>query len=295
LWGGFFKDRYTGVIQEAVVVEGASFRRVLVDAAGTKWGGRLWQLAADGQPEASARSVAQLRRAVWWRAWLRAPVSTIRRYLAFVFGELRLRLVPHVPWIRIAGTSGSATSALVDKLCDRFGANAYGNVIAFHWRPRSPIRASATKLAIDWLVTYWKTIVRLRAKGYILVLDGTYFDLVKESLGGSRRMARAFSRILPAPDLAFFLDSASGTVASGGRSASASADQLPSDSGLSNFQRLDGTRSVDLLANEILTATRAWMSQRTAAALGMAPPSAIPGAVANAERSSILVGRDGAR
>jgi len=78
---------------------------------------------------------------------------------------------------------------------------------------RGPIvsRLRLVALAVDWLLNYWTRLVRLRAKGRILVFDHTYFDLVVDpkryGYRAGPRLARALSWLLPKPDLVFLLDS----------------------------------------------------------------------------------------
>ena len=54
LCGGFFKERYAAEIRKAVETDGPAFRQALIEVAGNRLGGRLWQAAAAGHPEISA-------------------------------------------------------------------------------------------------------------------------------------------------------------------------------------------------------------------------------------------------
>src|SRR6185436_13121252 len=136
LWGGFYKDRYAAAIRQAVDTDGRAFRQALIEAAGKRLGIRLWQAAVDGHAETSKEWTRSLRLAVWSRAWLKSPVRTIQRCVAFVIGALRLRFEPPVPWIAIPGPEGSGKSSLVNEIVHRFAACPYGNVQAIHWRSR---------------------------------------------------------------------------------------------------------------------------------------------------------------
>ena len=180
LFGGFFKERFTPVIRQAVQVDGVALRTALMEVAGTRWGTRLWQAAADGHPESSARWAQSLRRAIWWRAFLKSPLRTLNGYLAFAVAELKLRLVPSVPWIAVIGSDESATSTLVDEIARRFTTCRYA---AVHDPPRR----------------YWTQLADLRAKGFIPVFDNA----------ASPGRARTLQLLAPKPDLVFLLDSAS--------------------------------------------------------------------------------------
>jgi thymidylate kinase len=261
LWGGFFKERYAAEIRQAAEIDGSAFRQTLMDAAGKKWGLRLWQAAVDGHAEISAEWTRSLRRAVWWRAFLRSPVRTIQRSVAFVIGELRLRFRPSVPWVAILGPDGSGKSSLTNELVHRFAACPYGNVKMVHWRSRLTARAPGDEpvtdsherpghgpigsswrlliVAANWLGYYWARWARLRAKGLILTFDRTYLDVVvdhtRDAKGAGSRLGRALWWLLPKPDLVFVLDS---------------------------------KPNVD----EIQRAIRAWMSKRSVATLGARVP-----------------------
>jgi hypothetical protein len=298
LFGGFFKERYAGEIRQAVEVDGRAFQHALIEAAGTKLGVRLWQAAVDGHAEISARWTWSLRLAVWWRAWLRSPVRTIRRFVAFVFAELRLRFQPPVPWVAILGPDGSAKSSLANEIVHRFAARPYGNVQALHWGPRfmewapdgpvtypgerpsrGPIGSGWRLLALaaHWLISYWARWVHLRAKGYILAFERTYYDVVgdhmREPDGGRPRLGRALWSLLPKPDLVFVLDSDA-----------LSHRQLPA------VQLLNGALPLSAVVDQIECVIREWMVSRSVASLGvqastMTSPTARVGASSSARDS----------
>ena len=228
LWGGFFKERYAAEIRQAVEIDGSAFQQTLIEVAGKKLGLRLWQAAVDGHAEISAEWTRSLRRAVWLRACLRSPVRTIQRSVAFVIGELRLRFQPPVPWMAILGPDGSGKSSLANEIVHRFAACPYGNVKVVHWRPRLMARAHGDESATDlhrghvagrsaragdawcWRRTGWCVTAagwaRLRAKGYILALDRTYFDVILDHArgrDGAGPLARVLAWLLPKPDLVF--------------------------------------------------------------------------------------------
>ena len=264
LFGGFFKERYAADIRKAVEIDGIAFRQTLKEVAGKKWGGRLWHAAVDGHAEISAEWTRSLRLAVWWRAFVRSPVGTIQRYLAFVIGELRLRFRPPVPWIAILGSDCGRKSSLTNEIVHRFAACPYAKVKAFHWAPRLMARAQRADglrllvLAADWLVGYWTRLVHLRAKGYILAFDQTYFDLVSEQKryqdGARSPLAGAFRWMLPTPDLVFVVDS-----------------DLDMHRALVRQQptrhALDGSLPLNVLVDEVQRVIRAWMLDRSVASL----------------------------
>jgi hypothetical protein len=272
LWGGFFKDRYAPQIRKAVEIDGSAFRQTLMEVAGKKWGGRLWQVAADGCPEISAEWIRPLRQAVWWRAFWKSPPRTIQRFFAFAIAQLRLRFQPPVPWIAILGSDDGGKTSLATEIVHRFAACPYGTVKAFHWRPRLIARAHGSEpvtglrllvLAADWLVDYWTRLVHLRAKGYILAFDRMYFDLVVDheryGYGAGPRLARALWWLLPKPDLLFLLDSEPDEL---WRQRQAYRALVPQ---LRGGNVLDGSLPLSILVDEVQRVIRAWMVDRSVA------------------------------
>jgi len=299
LWGGFFKERYAEEIRQAVEIEGSALRQTLIEVAGKKFGLRLWQAAVDGRAEISAEWARPLRRAVWGRACLTSPVRTIQRSVAFVIGEFKLRLQPAVPSIAILGPDGSGNSSLVNELVHRFAACPFGNVTVLHWRSRVTAQAQGDEavtnsherpkrgaigsswrllvLAANWLAHYWARWARLRAKGYILAFDYTYFDVVvdhtRDVYGAGTRLGRALWWLLPKPDLIFVLDSQPDglsppmpdgpalDLAQQRHAFRALARQLPSG------HVFDGSSPLSVVADDIQRVIREWMSNRAAASL----------------------------
>jgi len=293
LWGGFFKERYAAKIRQAVETDGSAFQQTLIEVAGQKLGLRLWQAAVDGHAEISAEWTRSLRRAVWWRAWRRSPLRTIQRSVAFVTGELRLRFQPPVPWMAILGPDGSGKSSLANEIVHRFAACPYGNVKVVHWRPRLMVRAHGDEpvtdlrerprhrpigsgwrllvLAADWLVCYSAGWARLRAKGYILALDRTYFDVIvhhARGRDGVGPLARVLAWLLPKPDLVFILDSERDVSWPRMHEVPPAelARQLPAG------HVVDGSLPLTVVVDEIQRVIRAWMLSRSVVSLGEQAP-----------------------
>ena len=298
LWGGFFNERYASVIRQAAEVDGVAFRQALIDAAGEKWGLRLWRAAVDRQPEISAGWAHPLRRAVWWRACFRAPVYTIRRFLAFVIGQLRLRFAPPVPWIAILHPDGRQEPSIAD-VVDRFAACPYACVKALTWRPRFSGRAHGSEpttaplggprrgsigglrllaLATEWLVHYWARLVHLRARGYVLASDGMYFDAIvdfaRDRPETAPRLVRALWWLLPTPDLVFLLDSETEVLEPPGHDASQAEIERRRHAYRALVRRLptghvlNGRLPLNTLTDEMQQAIRAWMLDRSVVSLG---------------------------
>jgi hypothetical protein len=249
LFGGFFNARYTAAIRKAVDTDGAVFRQSLMEAAGRSWGDRLWQAAVDGCPEISATWTRPLRRAVWWRACFRSPVRTLRRALAFIAGELRLRYAPPVPAFLIAGPDDAQASSLADTVVQRFTGCPFGNVKEFP--PRSGTRAPQ---ATAWLTGYWTRLVHLRAKGYILAFRGPW-------------PTAPVSWLLPKPDLVFMLDPTLDMQRGNLYPAAAAAEPVVRGGVRPRPAPhvLDARMPAGILAEQVQRVVCAWMRERTAA------------------------------
>jgi hypothetical protein len=304
LWGAFFKERYAPVIRQAVEADGLAFEEALKEAAGNKWGQRLWRAAVDSCPEVSGTWVQGLRRAVWWRAFFNSPMHAIRRYLAFVMTELRRRFAPPVPWIAISGADRNGTSSLGNEIVNRLVLCPYMNIKPIHWSPsvvgsaqddelltnpherarhaRIGSGLGLVVLAVEWVVNYWTLWVRLRTQGYILVFQHTYFDLlVDPTFYGYRarpRLARALSWLLPRPDFVFLLDSEPDVL---GRR---------KEEGAQVVHPLNASLPLSLLADEVQRVLRASMLEQSIATLRFVHnPITTPPAV-TAEVSTIHTG-----
>lgn len=290
LWGGFFKERYASVIRQAVEADGLAFRQALTEAAGHRWGDRLWRMAAEGHPEKSATWTVNLRRAVWWRAFTRAPFRTSQHYCSFVIRELRLRFAPPVPWVAILGSDRGRRSAIVSDLLDRFSQSSYGHVKAIQWSAR---RTGLKRLvqATEWFVTYWTRWVNDRAKGYILALDGDHaspFAASWRNRSGSNRRGAA-RWLLPKPDLVFVLDSPSdelrGTDEGTPAELAPEMHQTAAGPEPPAAHVLNGRAPVSVLGESIQRVIRAWMLDRTAASIGNSVPPIVTATRAVAEGS----------
>jgi len=233
IWGGFFKERYRSLIVQAANECGEAFYKALEYAVGPRWAKILFEMAQMGTPEASVKWVKPLRRALWWRAFRRAPFATLRSWASFWIKELGLRLRPPAPWVAVLGLDGSGKSTVLKALGERLGHHRpLGDLWLGHWRPNrlmpsqssgpvldphgKPPRGflpSVGKLGLllaDWVVGYWLDIVHARAKGRLVAFDRHFVDLWVDPrryrYGGPMGLARFVGRLVPKPDLFIVLD-----------------------------------------------------------------------------------------
>mgnify|MGYP001454571731 CR=1 FL=1 len=233
IWGGFFKERYREIIVRAARECEDRLCRSLEYAVGPFWARRLVEVARAGRPETSVAWVRSLRRVLWWRAFLRSPLTTLKGWVQFWAAELKLRIWPPAPWVAVLGMDGSGKSSLLDALKERLGhGRPFTEVRLGHWRPGRIIRskasgpvvdphgkpprgvlASCVKLGLllaDWAVGYWLDLAHLRAKGILVTFDRHYVDLLVDPrryrYGGPMWLARLVGRFIPRPDLFIILD-----------------------------------------------------------------------------------------
>jgi len=232
LAGGFFKERYAELITQAAHGSGDEFRTLLHRAAGKRWGERLWLAASSGAPQLSEQWARSVRRAVWWRAFVRTPLRTIGGWVKHWRSELMLRIRPPLPWCVVLGPDGSGKSSVISELEGRFARSGLFDVARFHWRPgvlsarsgAGPVTdphgqpprgsfASALQLLFlmtDWTLGYWGGLVHQRAKGRLVIYDRHFIDLMVDPMryryGGPPWLPRWVARLIPTPDLVFLMD-----------------------------------------------------------------------------------------
>lgn len=238
IWGGFFKERYKPIILEAAQRDGEAFERALEEAVGHGWGKRLLVMAKEGRPEDSVASVKELRRALWWSGFRKAPVKTTKGWLNHWTREVWMRLAPPVPWVAVLGPDGCGKSTVLAGIEALWGAKQLKTKL-YHWRPEilrlgsrdagpetnphgKPPRgllASLSKLAflwLDWFVGFRGLIANYRAKGFFVIFDRHYLDLLVDPIryryGGPAWLARAVARLIPKPNAVILLDAPSEIV-----------------------------------------------------------------------------------
>lgn len=231
IWGGFFKERYARVMIKAAAEDSLALSACLNFAVGKIWGDRLFKLAKEGTPEKSVAWVKPLRRSLWLQGFKRQPLSTCRGWLVFWLREVKMRLKPPVPWVAILGMDGSGKSTVIEGIRQKWEDMGL-KVIFPHWRPEcikpgksdGPVTdphgkmprgmfLSIAKLAfllLDWTVGFRLKLADKRARGWFVIFDRCYQDLLVDPIryryGAPLWVARWIFRIFPQPDAIILLD-----------------------------------------------------------------------------------------
>jgi thymidylate kinase len=233
LLGGFFKMRYKSIIIQAAQESGEALYNSLEYAVGPVWAQRMLSLACEERPEDSEKWIHPLRRALWWRAFKRAPCTTLIRWADYWKNQISRCTNPPAPWIAILGLDGSGKSTLARHIKKSLGCSKpFMDVKIAHWRPEffhnsrnmSPViephgkskrgtilsMAKLGFLVLDWLFGFWQCVLLPRAKGQLVIFDRHYVDLLVDPrryrYGAPAWIARLVSTLIPKPDLFILLD-----------------------------------------------------------------------------------------
>jgi thymidylate kinase len=201
-----------------------------VGAVGEKWGRRLFEMALNGHPDASVKSVTSIRWAARKRALHRHPLKTVWGYWQFLIAEVRLRMEPPLPWLAVMGPDGSGKTSVLDGVA---GALSIARIHRHHGRPgvltlrestgepvtnphARPPRGrllSCLKLpwlVLDWWLGYWGIIVHERAQQGVVLFDRHFLDIFADPrryrYNAPDWLTRLAARLVPQPNSFIFLD-----------------------------------------------------------------------------------------
>ncbi|WP_193210824.1 glycosyltransferase [Luteolibacter marinus] len=239
LWGGRYRKKYDGILAAAWTEDREEFSDCLEVAFGPAWSRRLGRMVAAGRPGEAAADAPELRRALAWRAFRRAPGETLWRQATHWWREFKHHAKPPHPWVAVLGPDGSGKSTVVEGLTAALAARRL-KVEMLHWRPQllwnaasvpggivtdphaKPPRGmvvSAAKLfflGAEWWVAHLGRLRHFRAKDRIVVSDRYYGDLLVDQrryrYGAPLSWARAAFRAYPKPDRVVFLLTDAATI-----------------------------------------------------------------------------------
>lgn len=200
-----------------------------------------------------------------------------------------------MPFIAILGCDGSGKSTVIKKLTEQL-LDQNLSIRIGHWRPRiggtyainadksaaehphaaaprDPI-SSILKLCwlgLNWWVE-WLRVLRRQANTGYLIFDRFHTDLLVDPIryryGGSRRLAKVFSRLMPQPDLVIYLDAPPKVLLSRKREVTEEALNIARKSYLKlcaehdNYHVLDTTESIDVVVSHIRSKVNAYVRKQ---------------------------------
>lgn len=233
IWGAFYKERYDALIMNVARHSPDLLHAALSCAVGRRWAEVLVELVRQEQAGRSVAYVRRLRRALWWRAFRRAPFATLAGWVRFWLAEIRLRLAAPVPWLAMLGLDGAGKSTVIQDLANRLEHwPACKGVSIQHWRPGvvfspgdsgpvtdphgAPPRCGVSSVAkiimivADWSLGYTTRIANNLARNKVVLFDRHYVDLLVDPrryrYGGPMWLARLVGRLVPKPDIFILLD-----------------------------------------------------------------------------------------
>ena len=112
LWGGFYKEKYDGVITRAAREDRECFREGLSWALGEGWADQMLAWAEDGEAGRSAGFAWEIRRALMGQNLRRSGGDAISKVAGHWWVELKHHLSPKLPVIAFLGPDGSGHSIL---------------------------------------------------------------------------------------------------------------------------------------------------------------------------------------
>ena len=231
LWGGFFKEKYSELIQWAAREDGVLMKEVLKKALGRSWASEFMDWALEERPEESALYVKEIRRALKYQQLRHSFGDTLKSVGRHWGREARLHWKPPLPLIAFLGPDGSGKSSVINGFCKYLDTMRLKQRL-LHWRPYglseresegAPVTSphadpprgwpsSVAKLGMlfsDWWLGCLTVLRHARAKTSVVVSDRYYADMLVDPIryryGASMRLARWAFRFFPKPDLVFIM------------------------------------------------------------------------------------------
>ncbi|MDA7917084.1 glycosyltransferase [Akkermansiaceae bacterium] len=231
LWGGFYKEKYDGIICRAAHEDGDFMRNALSWALGEAWADEMMTWALAGEAQESVNHVSSIRRALMWKSFRRSGGDTISGIVRHWWTEAGHHLKPALPTVAFLGPDGSGKSSVIDGMCEQLTRMGLQQRM-MHWRPyglkgredlgipvsdphANPPRGwfeSVAKLGMffwDWWLASLTVLLHARAKTSVVVSDRYYNDLLVDPIryryGAGQGLARRIFKLYPKPDLVFIL------------------------------------------------------------------------------------------
>ena len=231
LWGGFYKEKYDGIITSAAHDDSECFYESLKWALGVGWADEMMAWAQRGEARKSARHVKSIRRALKWKQFRRSGGDTVCSVARHWWCEARHHLKPQLPMLAFVGPDGSGKSSVIAGVADKL-SNMGLQQKFLHWRPYGvqgredlgqPVSnphadlprgwlSSTVKLGVlfwDWWLASLTVLKHARAKTSLVISDRYYNDMLVDPIryryGAGLGLARRVFKRFPQPELVFVL------------------------------------------------------------------------------------------
>lgn len=243
LTGGFVKQKYIDDILAAAQADAAAFRGRLEKSFSSRVGKEVWEKIERRDLPATVPLQKKLRRAAWWTALRKRPGATLLNAFRHYLAEIRRRSRRNpATFLSVAGPDGVGKTTFINLFSAQLADLQVKDVDAVgieHFRPHvfpnikklltgqdekieafhDPHRAApAGQLSsilrliyywLDYVIGYWARIRQRCITGQTVIFDRYFFDFVvdprRSRLSLPPRLARAFLRFTPKPDLVFIL------------------------------------------------------------------------------------------
>lgn len=250
--GGFVKDKYRHDILQSLARYPQEFRALLEKTFGAGMAQKVWPYLANGDLDATTPYQIRLCHAAWRVALLKNPFKTLSATIEHGYREIRRRAFrPKGSMVAVVGPDGAGKSTFIEllqkELCRCLVKDA-DDVRILHFRPNifpnlkkllsgktydesaekftDPHRAkpagrvsSVLRLSyywLDYLLGYWLRIRSRCIAGKVYVFDRYCYDFIVDPYRSRVKLPDwlrlFFMRMVPEPDLVFFLNCDAATI-----------------------------------------------------------------------------------
>ena len=242
--GGIVKARYLTEIKYAAQSRPSDFKAELHRILTPIWANRVWSRIEADDIESTINMMTQLRKSVWWRAFLTNPILTLRNTVSHIITELVRRTQRNPATLfAVLGPDGVGKTTFIKHFSRMLGDLQFkdeNSIKIYHFRPHmlpninklltgksevisefnnphsaKPASMPSSFLRItyywmDYLLGYWINLRGQIIKGRTIIFDRYFYDFIvdprRSRLSLPGWIVGLYLTLTPKPDLIFFLD-----------------------------------------------------------------------------------------